>query len=49
MLVQLQGFELSQTIRPVLEARGYREGVPRGHRALHPLALEVARQRLVLQ
>ena len=41
-------FELSP-IRPVLEARGYREGVPRGHRALHPLALEVARQRLVLQ
>ena len=36
-------------IRPVLEARGYRGGVPRGHRALHPLALEVARQCLVLQ
>ena len=48
MLVQLQGFELSP-IRPVLEARGYREGVPGGHRALHPLALKVARQRLVLQ
>ena len=44
----LYSFELSP-IRPVLEARGYREGVPSGHRALHPLALEVARQCLVLQ